>query len=404
MNYRFSDASNHTPKSFIREILKLTQSEDIISFAGGLPNKAFFPVKALQEATDKVLVNDGANSLQYSTTEGYLPLREMIAARYAARGVNVDVNRILITTGSQQALDLLGKVFLNKDDCVCLERPSYLGAIQAFQMFQPRFQEVDLSQDGIDLPALEQEMQRTDAKFFYGIPNFQNPTGLTYSLQSRQALGEYLQRSGNIMVEDDPYGELRFIGEHLPNVYAFAPDNVVLLGSFSKICAPGLRLGWMVAHPEIMERLVTAKQASDLHTPIFNQRIMAQYMQDNPLDEHIQTIRDAYFEQRMAMVAALHEYMPEGVTFTEPEGGMFLWISLPKNCPAMTLFPIAVKNKVAFVPGEPFSTEGNTSYDIRLSFCGADAATIKLGVQRLAAAISELTSESTNNSNQTVTI
>lgn len=403
MNYRFSDASNNTPKSFIREILKLTQSEDIISFAGGLPNKAFFPVDAIEAASSKVLKNDGENALQYSTTEGYLPLREFIASRYQARGVKVDPKNILITTGSQQALDLLGKAFIDKGDYVCLERPSYLGAIQAFQMFQPQFQEVDLSSNGIDLPELEKQMAEKKAKFFYAIPNFQNPTGLTYTLENRQALGEYLKQSGNVMVEDDPYGELRFIGEHLPSVYSFAPDNVVLLGSFSKVCAPGMRIGWMVANEAIMERLITAKQASDLHTPILTQRILAQYLADNPLDQHIKTIQAAYFEQRQAMVDALHQYMPEGVTFTEPEGGMFLWVSLPKNCPAMSLFPIAVKHKVAFVPGEPFSTEGKTSYDIRMSFCTVDAQTITEGVKRLAAAIAKLTSQNQAD-NQTVAV
>ena len=403
MNYRFSDASNNTPKSFIREILKLTQSDDIISFAGGLPNKAFFPIAAIEAAAVKVLQNDGANALQYSTTEGYLPLREFIANRYKSRGVNLDPKNILITTGSQQALDLLGKALLNKGDYVCLERPSYLGAIQAFQMFQPQFQEVDLTATGIDLPELEKQMAATQAKFMYAIPNFQNPTGLTYSLESRQNLAEYLKRSGNVMVEDDPYGELRFIGEHLPNVYSFAPENVILLGSFSKVCAPGMRIGWMVANDEVMERLVTAKQASDLHTPILTQRILAQYLADNSLDEHIKTIQAAYFEQRQAMVDALHQYMPAGVTFTEPEGGMFLWVSLPKNCPAMSLFPIAVKHKVAFVPGEPFSTEGKTSYDIRMSFCTVDAATIVEGVKRLAAAIAELTNQDQTDSH-TVTI
>lgn len=403
MNYRFSAASNNTPKSFIREILKLTQSDDIISFAGGLPNRLFFPIAAIQDATNKVLEQDGANALQYSTTEGYLPLREYIAKRYQARGMNISAKNVLITTGSQQALDLLGKVFLDKGDYVCLERPSYLGAIQAFQMFQPQFQEVDLTATGIDLPELERQMADKQAKFFYAIPNFQNPTGLTYNLANRQALAEYLKRSGSLMVEDDPYGELRFIGEHQPTVYSFAPENVILLGSFSKVCAPGMRLGWMVANDEVMERLVTAKQASDLHTPIITQRILAQYLADNSLDEHIKTIQDAYKAQRVAMVESLRQYMPAGVTFTEPEGGMFLWVSLPKNCPAMSLFPIAVKHKVAFVPGEPFSTEGKTSYDIRMSFCTVDAPTIEEGVKRLAAAIDELTNQNTAG-NQTVTV
>ena len=256
-----------------------------------MPNKDIFPIAAIAAAASKVLKNDGANALQYSTTEGHLPLREFIAKRYKSRGVKVETKNILITTGSQQALDLLGKTFLDKGDYVCLERPSYLGAIQAFQMFQPQFKEVNLTNTGIDLAELEQQMAATQAKFFYSIPNFQNPTGLSYQMESRKALAEYLKASNNLMIEDDPYGELRFFGEHLPSVYSFAPDNVVLLGSFSKVCAPGMRLGWIVANDEIMERLILAKQAADLHTPILTQYILTQYLADNSLDEHIKTIQ-----------------------------------------------------------------------------------------------------------------
>ena len=389
MDYRFSEAICTTPKSFIREILKLTQSEDIISFAGGLPNKQFFPVEAMRLAADKVLREDGQAVLQYTTTEGYFPLRQWIADRYAQRGCHVSPEQVLIVTGSQQALDLIGKVFLDKGDYVALEKPSYLGAIQAFRMFQPKFHEVLLEEDGVDVAELAASMAQHQSKFFYGIPNFQNPTGLTYSLAKRQALAEFLISSGNVMIEDDPYGELRFIGHMLPPVFHYAPHNTVLMGSFSKICAPGLRIGWVVATPEILDKLTIAKQAADLHSSYFAQRVLCQYLQDNDIDQHIQRIRDAYLQQRTAMVMALREYMPPEVRFTEPEGGMFLWLTLPESCPAMALFPRAVQHKVAFVPGEPFSTDEQTSYQIRMSYCTVDSDTIVEGVKRLAAAIRE---------------
>ncbi len=390
MQYRFSKAITNTPKSFIREILKLTQSNEIISFAGGLPNKDFFPVSAIAQAAQVALENDGESNLQYGMTEGYTPLREWIVKRYESKGVNININNVLITSGSQQALDLLGKVFLDKDDFVALEKPSYLGAIQAFQMFQPQFAEVSLDENGINLAELEKTMEATQAKFFYGIPNFQNPTGLTYNLKCREALASYLIEKQKVMVEDDPYGELRFIGEHLPSLFSLAPDNVILLGSFSKVCAPGMRIGWVVANEDIIDNLVTAKQASDLHTSVFSQRVLFEYLNANSLDEHIEKIRAGYKAQRTTMVNALREYMPEGIHFTEPEGGMFLWVTLPENYSSLDLLNVAIKHKVAFVPGNPFSTEENgSSNQMRLSYCTVDSEGIIDGIKRLAAAIKE---------------
>ncbi len=390
MQYRFSTAITNTPKSFIREILKLTQSDEIISFAGGLPNKQFFPSDAIAKAAQVALSVDAEKTLQYGMTEGYTPLREWIVARYQSQGVNITIDNVLITSGSQQALDLLGKVFLDKGDVVALEKPSYLGAIQAFQMFQPEFQEVTLDESGVNLDELSNVMSTSHAKFFYGIPNFQNPTGLTYSLEHREQLAQYLINNNQLMIEDDPYGELRFIGETLPSVYSLAPDNVILLGSFSKVCAPGLRVGWTIANAEIIDQMVTAKQASDLHTSILSQRVLFEYLNANDLDAHIQTIRQAYKEQRMSMVNALKQFMPEGITFTEPEGGMFLWVTLPEGCSSLDLLPIAVQHKVAFVPGNPFSTQKNgAERHMRLSYCTVNSELIVEGIQRLAAAIHE---------------
>ncbi|MDR2884670.1 MAG: PLP-dependent aminotransferase family protein [Deferribacteraceae bacterium] len=388
MQYRFSKNIENTPKSFIREILKLTQTPEIISFAGGLPNKKYFPVEEMREATNRVL-STGGDALQYSTTEGYLPLRQYISDRYKLRGLDIPVDEILIVSGSQQALDLIAKVFIDTDDSIIIEEPSYLGAIQAFTLFRPQFHAVKLEDDGVDTVALEETINRTKAKIFYTTPNFQNPTGLTYSLEKRIKTTDVLKRTETVFVEDDPYGELRFIGEHLPTLKSFAHDNGILLGSFSKVVAPGLRLGWVCANKIIMDKLVTAKQAADLHTNYFAQRVIHQYLTDNSIDTYIKKISDGYKGQRQAMVEALKKEMPAGIKFTEPEGGMFLWVTLPESCKAMDLFHIATKHKVAFVPGEPFYADGRSSNAMRLNYSCSDEETIRIGVKRLADAIKE---------------
>lgn len=386
--YVFSEAINHTSKSFIREILKVTQDSRIISFAGGLPNKALFPVAAIQAAANKVLQQDGENALQYSTSEGYLPLRQWIADRYKRYDLNISPEQIVITNGSQQALDLIGKLFLNPSDHIVVENPSYLGAIQAFQMYRPQFHSASLSASGIDLDELNQLYHQHQCKFFYGIPNFQNPTGLTYSLQNRQQLAEWLNQNQAIMIEDNPYGELRFMGEDLPPVYKWAPERTIMLGSFSKICSPGLRLGWMVVPEGIVDKLIVAKQAADLHTSYLGQRILTQYLLDNSMDEHISKIKIAYAQQRHAMVEALSAELPE-ISATHPEGGMFLWLTLPETWSATDLFYIAIRHGVAFVPGEPFFANEMHKNHLRMSYCTVDEAGIREGIRRLSAAIKE---------------
>ena len=401
MDYRFSDAIANTPKSFIREILKLTQSDNIISFAGGLPNSALFPVDAIRHAAERVLSRDGRNTLQYSTTEGHAPLRAWIAERYARHGMKVAPEQVLITNGSQQALDLLGKVFLNPGDAVALENPSYLGAIQAFRLFRPQFHSATLSADGIDVAELQAVMGQHQCRFFYGIPNFQNPTGLSYSAATRQQLATMLQQEQQLMIEDDPYGALRFSGSSLPPVAALAPEQVVMLGSFSKVCAPGMRLGWMVAPVPVVAQLAVAKQAADLHSGYFSQRVLYQYLQDNDLDEHISQISHAYQQQQQAMVAALQQHLPPGIAHTTPEGGMFLWLTLPEHWSATDLFHIAVRHGVAFVPGEPFFADASQRHHLRMSYCTVDAATIHTGVQRLAAAMAEYAAQLPQHSKET---
>lgn len=388
--YIFSDAINHTSKSFIREILKLTESNSIISFAGGLPNNDLFPVDAIRVACEKVLRNDGRHVLQYSTSEGYLPLRQWIAERYKQRyDLTISPEQILITNGSQQALDLVGKLFLNAGDNVIVENPSYLGAVQAFQMYQAQFHSASLTKEGIDIDQLIQLYQQHQAKFFYGIPNFQNPTGLTYNLDNRQQLAQWLNDTQSIMIEDNPYGELRFMGEDLPPVYKWAPERTIMLGSFSKICAPGLRLGWMVTPATIYDKLIVAKQAADLHTNYFGQRVLTQYLLDNDLDKHINIIKAAYSAQRDVMVKALKAELPAEISMTEPEGGMFLWLTLPNHWSAIDLFHIAVRHGVAFVPGDPFFANEAHRNQLRMSYCTADEDTIREGVHRLNKAIDE---------------
>jgi 2-aminoadipate transaminase len=380
-------------RSFIREILKVTEDPEIISFAGGLPNPRFFPKAEIAEAAAKVLTDDGGSALQYSTTEGYRPLREFIAARYKQKGIQVKPENILITNGSQQGLDLVGKVFLDSGDLMLLERPGYLGAIQAFAMFEPVFKGLSMDESGVDLSQLASALKQQPI-LFYAIPNFQNPSGISYSAEKRQAVAELIAKSDTALVEDDPYGELRFMGKEFPLIHKYLDeadwDKSILLGSFSKIVAPGVRLGWICAANEIMDKLIIAKQASDLHSNFLAQRIVYQYLLDNDLDGHIARIRNAYKEQRDLMVQMIAKYFPAEVQYTKPEGGMFLWVTLPRNISAMELFEKALKEKVAFVPGEAFYTDGTGNNTLRLNFSNSDSEKISEGIKRLAQAIQQL--------------
>jgi len=389
MSYRFARRMNKIPRSFVREILKVTDDEDMISFAGGLPNPQSFPVDAIKDATSRVLTEDGDRVLQYSTTEGYRPLRELIAQRYKRQGLEVGGDDILITNGSQQCLDLVGKVFLDRDDGVVMERPTYLAAIQAFGLYEPQFHSVPLLEDGVDTDALEKTLNKEEIKLFYSVTSFQNPTGITYSKDKRQEVAEILTEHDSTLVEDNPYGEIRFIGENIPPIKSLLPDSI-LFGTFSKIVSPGMRMGWIVAPPEVMDKLVTAKQASDLHSNYFTQRVVYQYLQDNDVDSHIQNIRKLYKSQRDQMVQSIKDYLPEGVKHTAPEGGMFLWVTLPEGMSAMDLFELALKEKVAFVPGETFYTENPETNTMRLNFSNCCEDEIIEGMKRLGTAIQKM--------------
>ena len=385
---KFAERVGKVKKSYIREILKVTQHPEVISFAGGLPNPDTFPVNEISKASQKVLESDGKNVLQYSTTEGYEPLRQYICDRYYKRyKLKVDPSEILITTGSQQALDLIGKVFLDKEDSVVIEKPGYLGAIQSLSVFEPNFVSVTLEEDGICIKELKEAISKYNPKLYYAVTNFQNPSGLTYSQEKLENVAEILKDTDTIMIADDPYGELRYSGEEVPSIRNFIKENSILLGSFSKIAAPGLRLGWVCANHEIMDKLITAKQAADLHTSYFSQRVLYQYLIDNDLDEHIAEIRELYKNQQGIMLNAIKEYFPPEVKFTSPEGGMFLWVTLPEGISALSLLDECAKANVAFVPGDPFYVDTENVNTMRLNYTNSTEEEIITGIKRLASVI-----------------
>lgn len=384
MNYQFSQRMLHLKESFIREILKVTDKPNIISFAGGLPNPNYFPVEELAQAAAQVMATDGASVLQYSTTEGYQPLRSWIAQRYQTRlGLEVSPDEILITNGSQQGLDLVGKIFLNPEDTVLLESPSYLGAIQAFSFYQPHYCTAPLAEDGVELEPFRQALEHNQPKLFYTVSSFQNPSGVSYSIDKRQAVAKLLQQTDTILVEDDPYGELRFAGTPAPPLKSYLGEQAVLLGSFSKIVSPGVRLGWVCASPPVMEKLIVAKQASDLHSNYLSQRIVYQYLQDNDLESHLGTIRQAYQKQCNLMVSMLDESPLPNISYTKPDGGMFVWLTLPDTMSATALFEEAIQADVAFVPGQPFYVDNGGDNNLRLNFSNADENRIEVGMLRL---------------------
>nr|WP_320011873.1 PLP-dependent aminotransferase family protein [uncultured Desulfobulbus sp.] len=391
MENAFSDRINDVPKSFIREILKVTIDASIISFAGGLPNRDFFPVKALQKAANDIFEEAGAEILQYANSEGYIGLRELISERYRTRdGLDIAPEDILITTGSQQGLDLLGKTFLNEGDDLIIEEPGYLGAIQAFALYRPRFHPVPVGEGGMDTEKLAQVLEERSPKLLYTVTNFQNPSGISYSNENRKAVATLLKGTSCIIIQDDPYGALRFSGEPKISFKQLAPENTVLLGSFSKTVAPALRLGWLVAPPRIMDKLIIAKQAADLHSDYLAQRILHRYLVDNDIDAHVATIIAQYGKQKEAMIGAINDYFPAGITCTNPEGGMFLWVTLPETMSSMALFEAAIKKKVAFVPGTPFYVDRKDSNTLRLNFSCSDEPTIVEGIKRLGDSIREL--------------
>jgi 2-aminoadipate transaminase len=392
-NSIFADRIMDVPRSFIREILKVTGDPSIISFAGGLPNRQLFPVEEIRAAAVKVMTNQGRDVLQYSNSEGYIELRKWIARRYKEKKqLDIPVENILITNGSQQGLDLMGKALLNEGDAMIIEEPGYLGAIQAFSLYKPEFKPVPVDDSGLHIAELKKVMAACHPKLMYTVSNFQNPSGITYSEANRRAVAEVLQGSRTFLVEDDPYGELRYSGQPVPSFRHYLPDNTVMLCSFSKIIAPGMRLGWLVAPDALMDKLIVAKQAADLNSPFFTQAIVYQHLQDNDIEKHIEKIRTVYGNQAKAMLSAIAEYFPSSVSYTRPQGGMFLWVSLPEKLSSRDLLELAVKDKVIFVPGDTFYVRDHRFNSMRLNFSCVDEATIRDGIQRMSRAIRKLLS------------
>jgi 2-aminoadipate transaminase len=384
-NQQFASRVQNVPTSFIREILKVANNPNVVSFAGGLPNPALFPIKELQESAERVFREKGTQALQYAGTEGYFPLREFISNRYKQR-YNLDISpeQILIANGSQQALDLIAKVFVDPGDKVLLERPTYLGALQSLSMFQPEFKEVNLEEDGIDTKELDRQLSQNLTKLFYCIPNFQNPTGGQYSYEKRKNAAQILTNYETIIVEDDPYGEISFSGETLLPLYSYLPEQTILLGSFSKIIAPGLRLGWMVANHEIIKKAAIMKQASDLHSGNLSQYILQDYLINNDLDNHIHTIRRAYKNQCNVMLDCLRNDFLTNVKFTESKGGMFTWLTLPGGISSRELLQRALKENIIFVPGDTFYACDPDTQTLRLNYSNVEEETMRNAMKKLA--------------------
>ncbi len=373
--------------SVLRELLKVTERPGIISFAGGLPSPQTFPVEEFAAACAKVLRDDAAAALQYAASEGYGPLREMVAASLPWP---VEPSQVLITTGSQQGLDLAAKVLIDHGSRILVETPTYLGALQAFAPMEPRIQSVASDDEGVDVADLRRlQAAGSPARFLYVLPNFQNPTGRTLSEARRAALSVASAELGLPLLEDNPYGELWFDAPPPAPLTARHPEGCLYLGSFSKVLAPSLRLGFLVAPKALFPKLLQAKQAADLHSPGFNQRVVAEVMKDGFLDRHVPRIRALYKAQRDAMLAALQQHMPAGVTWNRPDGGMFLWARLPQGLDSVALLPKAVERGVAFVPGAAFYAEAPDPRTLRLSFVTASADEIQRGVAALAAVIRE---------------
>jgi 2-aminoadipate transaminase len=376
-------------KSFVREILKVTSRPDVISFAGGLPNPRFIPVTAIAEAVQHTLATVGAAALQYCASEGHPLLRQWIADQYNAAGLSVTVDQILITTGSQQALDMLGKVLIDPGDRVIVEDPTYIAALQSFGMYECEFRAVPVDSEGIKIQPLQQAIE-SGAKLVYCMPNFQNPSGISYSAARRKQVADLLRDTSIVLVEDDPYGRLRFRGQALPPIAHHRPDNSVLLGSFSKIIAPGMRLGWICAPMELIDKLLIAKQAVDLHSENLGQWVIHRLVTHPNFEEHLQAIRVAYGQQCQTMIEAIEQHLPREVICTRPDGGMFLWLTLPPKRSAMELFQLAIDKGVAFVPGQAFHASSEGKNTMRLNFSNCDPPRIVEGIHRLASALAQM--------------
>jgi 2-aminoadipate transaminase len=395
--HRYAQRTKSVKSSIIRELLKLTQRPEVISFAGGLPAPEVFPVARFQEACQRVLATQATTALQYGPTEGYRPLRELIVAQMGRYGIVATVDNILITSGSQQALDLIAKLLINRGDRILVESPTYLGALQAFDLMGAEYVTVPVDDDGLQTCNMEQAL-RSGPKFMYILPNFQNPGGVTLSRKRRDELVELSDRYGIPIIEDDPYGQLRYEGEHISPLVVldrtnllrdngYKLGNVIYLSTFSKVLAPGLRVAWIVAPPDVIAKLVQIKQSTDLHTSTFTQMVTYEAARDGFIDEHVKLIRATYKVRRDAMLSALNDFFPPEVSWTHPHGGLFLWVTMPPGVDSSRLLELALRQNVAFVPGEPFYPNGDTGSHMRLNFSNAAPEQIREGIRRLSIAV-----------------
>lgn len=387
--------------SIIRDILKVAQSPEVISMAGGWPEAGLFPVEQLQEVCCFVLEETPRESLQYGLTGGLTPLRETIADFMTDQGIPAQMENVIITSGSQQALDLMGRVFLDEGDTVLVESPTFLGALQSFNAYGCRYATVPVDEHGACVDQLEALIEKARPKFMYLLPTFQNPSGVTMTIDRRRKVIDIAAAQGVPILEDDPYGALRFAGQPLPSLIAldaarypedtaarrYTQGNVIYLSTFSKTLAPGLRVAWIVAPPEIAQQFVMAKQGADLHTNALAQAMVLEFMRRGWLPDQIQRIRDTYLQRRDAMCSAIQAYFPADAQYTRPEGGLFLWVTLPQEVDTVALLSEAAERKVAFVPGSPFFVDGSGKNTLRLSFASVSPETIREGIRRLGAVI-----------------
>lgn len=381
INWKFSERAEQLQSSAIREILKITMRPEVISFAGGLPSPETFPVDRMRAAFDKVMSENGKAALQYGPTDGYAPLRQFVADYLSTADCKIAADQVLMVSGSQQGLDLLGKVLIDEGSKVLVETPSYLGALQAFSVYRPEFVSVDMDEHGV-VPA-SVAAKGHGAKLFYALPNFQNPTGRTLSIERRAELVEVCARLGIPLIEDNPYGDLCYSGEPLPKLLNMNPNGVIYMGSFSKILTPGIRLGYVVGPATLIRKLEQAKQATDLHTSTLTQMAVYEVVKDGFLTEHIPNIRRLYASQCNVMLEAMTKYFPASVTWTKPEGGMFIWVTMPKHIDSKDLLADAVANNVAFVPGGPFYANDPEINTFRLSFVTVSPEKINEGIEKI---------------------
>jgi 2-aminoadipate transaminase len=385
----FSERAWEMKSSAIREILKFTELPDVISFAGGLPAPELFPVEELKEACDRVLSNSGPRSLQYSLTMGHRPLREFLAERYRNKGIPATEENIMITAGSQQGLDLIGRVFLDSGSFIVVEDPTYLGALQAFNAYNSHYQTVDMDEEGMVISQVEEAIKKRKPRFIYAVSNFQNPSGITMSKKRREDLVQLAREYYIPVIDDNPYGELRYAGEDLPSLKQLGGDLIIELGTFSKLISPGLRIGWVFTSKEVMRMFEKMKQGIDLHTNTFAQFVVYEYIKAGNLDKHIKLIKAEYSKRRKIMIDSLKKYCSDYVKWTKAEGGLFLWVFLPEHVSATELLKKALEKKVAYVPGKPFYVHGDKDNTLRLNFSNATPEKIEEGIKRLAQVFEE---------------